>query len=116
MVPATFALFLTLSPSLAPRVAYVIDQLTQSGFSRQEARKLFRDHRLKTYPPIKVAPREIDWDAYIASLVVPGSLERGEDFLLANREALIDAEKKFGVEKEALTALLRVESNLGRNS
>jgi peptidoglycan lytic transglycosylase B len=116
MLPATFALFLALSPSVHQRVAYVVDQLTQNGFSRREARALFRDRRLKTYPPVEVAPHQIDWDGFIASLVTADSVERGVEFLSQNRSALSQAEQRYGVEKEVLTALLRVESNLGKNT
>src|SRR5690242_5312772 len=115
MFPATLALFLALTPSVSKRVAYVIDQLTQNGFTRREARALFHNRRLKPYPPVEVAPHKIDWDAFIASLVAPSSLDRGAEFLEKNRAALGDAEQKFGVEKEFLVALLRVESNLGTN-
>ena len=115
MLPATLALFLALSPSVGKRVAYVIDQLTQNGFTRREARALFHNRHLKAYPPIEVAPHKIDWDAFIATLVAPESVERGVDFLAQNRTVLSDAEQRFGVEKDALTALLRVESNLGKN-
>ena len=116
MLPATLALFLALSPSVSKRVAYVIDQLTHNGFTRREARALFHNHHLKVYPPVEVAPHKIDWDAFIAALVAPDSVERGVEFLEQNRSVLSEAEQRFGVPKEALTALLRVESNLGTNT
>ena len=115
MFPATLALFLALSPSVSKRVAYVIDQLTQNGFTRREARALFHNRRLRAYPPIAVAPHKIDWDAFIATLVAPESVQRGVVFLAQNRSVLSDAEQRFGVPKEALAALLRVESNFGQN-
>ena len=101
---------------MSKRVAYVIDQLTQNGFTPRETRALFHDRRLKVYPPVEVAPHKIDWDAFIATLTEPESVERGAQFLAKNHSVLSDAEQKFGVPKEALTALLRVESNLGKNT
>ena len=116
MYSATLALFLAVSPAISQRVAYVVEQLVQNGFSRLEVQALFRDRRLRTYPPIKVAPRKIDWDGYIAALVSPASVQNGENFLDRYRTILTDAEQRFGVEKEVLTALLRVESNFGKNT
>ena len=108
-------MFLALSPPAGKRVAYVIDQLIQNGFTRPEARALFHNRHLKAYPPREVAPHKIDWDAFIAALVAPDSVGRGVDFLAQNSKVLSDAEQHFGVAKEALVGLLRVESNLGKN-
>jgi membrane-bound lytic murein transglycosylase B len=116
MLSAALALFLAVSPAISQRVAYVVEQLTQNGFSQREARSLFRDRRLRTYPPIKLAPRKIDWDAYIASLLLSDSVQGGEEFLARNQSILSEVEQRFGVEKEVLTALIRVESNFGRNT
>ena len=114
--PAVFALFLALTPSVKQRVAYVIDQLTQEGFSRREAQALFRDRRLRTYPPKKVAPHKIDWDQFIATIVSPASVTGGEEFLTRYRGILNQAEQRFGVDKEVVTAIFRIESNFGRNT
>ncbi len=116
MFPATFALFLALSPSVSERVAYVVEQLAENGFSRPEAEALFRHRRLKIYAPKKVAPHKIDWQEFIANLVAPASVHRGADFLARNRQVLSDAEQRFGVDKETLSALVRVETNFGKNT
>ena len=116
MFPATLALFLALGPAVSERVAYVVDQLTQNGFSRREAESLFRDRRLKTYPPPMVAPHKIDWDTLIARLLLPASIKRGQEFLARNHSILSAAEQRFGVEKEVLLGLLRVETNFGKNT
>jgi membrane-bound lytic murein transglycosylase B len=116
MLLTTLALFLALSPAVSERVAYVVEQLIQNGFSQREAQSLFRDHRLKTYPPQKVAPHKIDWDSFIARLLSPSSVKKGQDFLARNHSILSDAEQRFGVEKEALLGILRVESNFGKNT
>ena len=115
MFPATLALFLALSPAIGRRVAYVVDQLTQNGFTRRQAQSFFRDRRLRTYPQKKMVAREVDWEAYIASLTTPESVQRGQDFLARYRDTFSDAEQRFGVEKEAVAGILRVESNFGTN-
>lgn len=116
MLHATFALFLVLSPSISERVTYVVDQLTQNGFSRPEAEAFFHNRRLKTYPQHKVAPHKIDWDAFVANIVKRESVQRGTKFLAKNSQALSAAEERFGVPKEALSALVRVETNFGKNT
>ncbi len=116
MFPATFALFLALHPSVSERVAYVVDQLIQNGFSRPEAQALLHNRRVRIYPPKKVAPHKIDWSEFIANLVKSASVHRGSEFLARNHDVLSNAEQRFGVDKEALAALVRVETNFGRNT
>lgn len=116
MLPATFALFLMLSSSLSDRVVYVLDQLTQNGFSRLEAEAFFHNRRLRTYPQREVAPHKIDWNQFIANIEKPGSVKQGIKFLTRNRQVLREAELRFGIEKEALSALVRVETNFGKNT
>jgi len=110
------AVFLLLGPATSERVEYVIGQLLQNGFSRQEAEALFQDKRLDVYPPRVVQPRQIDWDQIIASLVSPASVKQGAEFLARYQESLAYAESKFGVDKDMLTAVLRLESNFGKNT
>jgi len=116
MFPATLALFLALSPSASERVAHVVEQLTQAGCSQPEAQALFHNRRLRMYPLKKVSPHKIDWSQFIARLVTPGSIHRGREFLERNHDVLNAAEQRFGVDKETLSALVRVETNFGRNT
>ena len=109
-------LALALSPQQNPRVEYVISELVVSGFSQSEAEAFFADPRVKAYPPRTIQPRTIDWDAIIQGLVAPASVRRGKQFLAEHEATLRRAEEAYGVEKEVLTAILRVESNLGQNS
>ena len=109
-------LALALSPQQNPRVEYVISELVGSGFSQPEAEAFFADPRVKAYPPRTIQPRTIDWDAIIQGLVAPASVRRGKQFLAEHEATLRRAEEAYGVEKEVLTAILRVESNLGQNS
>ena len=116
MLATILAIFLVASPAPNERVEYVLSELVGNGFSRQEAEAFFNDSRLKMYPPVAVQPRKIDWDKLIAQLVAPDSVERGSQFLHDNLDILSRAEQKFGVEKEALVGLLRLESNFGTNT
>ncbi len=105
-----------LAPQQNPRVQFVIAELVENGFSPSEAEAFFTDPRLAAYPPRTIQPRKIDWDQIIAGLVAPASVERGQQFLTEHEDTLRRAEEAYGVEKEVLTAILRVESNLGQNS
>ncbi len=116
MLQAAFAFFLVLAPQSNERMDYAVSQLIENGFSRQEAEAFFQDPRLKLYPPRTVQARKIDWDQIIARLVSPASVKRGKDFLLQHRDQLLAAEKKFGVPKEVITALLGLESNFGKTT
>ena len=98
------------------RVDYVVAELEKSGFPRAVAEGLFADERVKMYPPREVAPRTIDWDKIIASLVAPQSVQRGEKFHSQYQEILDKAQKDFGVDKTAIVGLLRLESDFGRNT
>jgi membrane-bound lytic murein transglycosylase B len=110
------ALALALAPNENPRVEYVISEMVANGFSREEAEAFFADPRVKEYPPREIQPRTIDWDKIIATLVEPASVERGRKFVATHEDTLRLAEGTYGVEKEVLTAILRLESNLGQNS
>ena len=116
MMHAAFAFFLMLTPSVSERVSYVVDQLTANGFSRKQAEAFFENRGLKEYPQKEIAPRKIDWDAFVANIVSRESVKRGTKFLSRNHVALSVAEARFGVPKEALSALVRVETNFGKNT
>ena len=113
MLAAFLAIFLASSPAQNERVEYVISELTNAGFSRQQAEAFFQDSRLKMYPPREVQPRKIDWDKVIAQLTAQNSVERGTKFLLDYSEILHRAQQDFGVDKEVIAGILRLESNFG---
>jgi membrane-bound lytic murein transglycosylase B len=116
MASATLAMFLMLSSSLSGRVAYVIDHLAQAGYSRREAEALFHNRHLRMYPERQVAPHNINWDEFITNINKPESIKRGQQFLTKNRGVLSEEERELGVEKEVLAALVRVETNFGKNT
>lgn len=99
-----------------PRVEYVISELVSNGFSQMEAEAFFRDPRVKEYPPRTIQPRKIDWDQIIRGLIEPESVARGRHFMAEHEATLRLAEESYGVQREVLTAILRMESNLGLNA
>src|SRR3990170_4284349 len=124
MRPLLLAILLLQIPSPVPspviskdqRIEYVISQLAQNGFTRQQAESFFQDPRLKPYPPSAVAPRTIDWDQVISQLVRPASVQQGREFLSRYADVLEKAQEESGVPKEVLLGILRMESNFGKNA
>ena len=116
MQTTLMAVLLLAGPAANERVEYVVTQLLAKGFTQAEAEALFEDPRLKILPPQQVAARQIDWDQVIRGLVAPASVRRGSDFLARYQGTFRQADTKFGVDPMVLTALLRLESNLGSNT
>jgi len=116
MQTTLMAVLLLVTPAANERVEYVISQLVAKGFTQPEAEAMFQDPRLKILPPQQVAARKIDWDAVIRGLVAPASVRQGSEFLVRYQDTFRQAESQFGVDPMVLTALLRLESNLGKNT
>ncbi|HWP85487.1 MAG TPA: lytic murein transglycosylase, partial [Terriglobia bacterium] len=107
---------LVVMPSSHERVQYVVSQLLQKGFTQAEAEAYFQDPRLRLLPRPQVAPRPVDWDAVIRGLLAPASVREGSQFLTRYEETLRQAEASYGIEPALLTAIVRLESNLGKNT
>jgi len=124
MVAAVIAIFLSMASSLIvraenlppERTQYLLSQMEAQGVPRDRAEALLEDRRLEVFPPRVVAPRDIDWDKVIATLVAPASLRSGVDFINRYEEVLNQAERQYGVDREIIAGLLRTESNFGRNT
>jgi len=117
MLAAVAAFLLLASPSpSAERMDYAIARFLDNGFTREEAEAFFRDPRLKVNPAPTGPPRKIDWDRIIRDLVAPASVEKGRYFLEHHNADFQEAERRFGVDKEIIAAILRVESRFGENT
>jgi membrane-bound lytic murein transglycosylase B len=116
MLTSLVAAMLLLGPAESERIEYVIERMVERGLSRQDAEGLFADRRLQLLPQRDVQPRTIDWDQVIAGLVAPASLRQGSEFLARYQDSLAKAEAQYGVDRWSLVGLLRLESNLGKNT
>lgn len=96
------------------RVDYLEQLLVREGLSRQEAKDCLKDKRLKE-PLKKVEEELLTWNEFEKRLLTKESVERGKTFLQSNADWLRQAQGKFSVPPEVLTALMRVESDLGKN-
>lgn len=95
------------------RVSYVQQELKKVDVPKEFAAQLFNDKRIKIYPA-NVVPRVQPQPAkYSANILTVESIGRGQKFMKENRAILDKAEADYGVTKEEIVALIRVETNLG---
>jgi len=62
------------------------------------------------------AEKRLNWTQYRKIFVIPKRIEGGVKFLQENKKALEDAEKRFGVPPEIITAIIGVETYYGRRT
>jgi membrane-bound lytic murein transglycosylase B len=93
----------------------LVQKLLAQGFDEGEARAVFEDKRVRLYPEIiGRTGKGIDYFHRKFGLFTPASIERGRQVLRENAAALQEIERLFGVEKEVLVAVYRLETNFGR--
>ena len=79
--------------------------------------KVFSSPELRFFPNLMV--RRLTWkEAKLPyyQFLEEDRIKRAYQFLQTHKELLEDIEKKFGVDKEVLTAIFLVETNLGKNT
>ena len=62
------------------------------------------------------AEKSKTWKEYRPIFIVPMRITNGVDFWRNNRDALVRAEKEFGVPAEIIVAIIGVETNYGKNT
>ncbi len=95
------------------RVSYVQQELKKIDVPKEYASQLFNDKRIKIYPANVVPRVKPEQVKYSANILTIESIGRGQKFLEDNRDILEKAEADYGVTKEEIVALIRVETNLG---
>ena len=96
----------------------LIGDLEKLGFSESEIDSLFSDSRLKFYPTIikKIKTTKVPkLTGPNSKLLSEESVNKGKEFIKDNIKLLEKAEKEYGVEKEIIVAILKLESDLGQN-
>jgi len=95
----------------------LIEELQKAEFSIEEIDKLLLDARVKFYPDILKKFKKTKVPNYLSSksrLLKKHFLKEGRDFIKRNQKILQEVEDKYRIEKEILTAILKIESDLGR--
>jgi len=90
------------------------EDLQQQGFAREELTEIFSDSRFGLYPHIVGRTgKGVNYMSRRFGLLTKGSIKRGRSILATYRDVLRNAERDYGVEKEYIVAILRVETNFG---
>jgi membrane-bound lytic murein transglycosylase B len=90
------------------------EDLKSKGFTSDELAKIFSDSRFELYPEIvKRTGKGMNYLGRRFGLLTKRSIKRGKNMLAAYGDALRSAEKTYGVQKEIIVAILRVETNFG---
>jgi len=97
--------------------ADIIKELRELGFSDKQIDSIFSDPRIRLHPDLVQKSKGVNVPSLISSnsrLLSQESVARGKKFLEENREFLEKIESKYGVEKEAIVAILRIETDFGK--
>ena len=90
------------------------EKLKKHGFTPEELEGIFADGRFELYPEIiGKKGKGMNYFSRRFGLLTKRSVGRGKGVLARHQEALKSAEERYGVDKEIIVAILRVETNFG---
>lgn len=99
-------------PNLTESLA---NRLLEQGFTEEAIARIFSDPRVKLYPHIvERRGKGINYLDKKFGLLTKKSVARGRQVLLDNDSFFDELERLYGVEREAVAAIFRLETNLGR--
>ena len=97
-----------------PPNSTLIEKIKINGFSDEEVQKIFSDNRVMLYPEIlEKKGHGINYMSKKFGLITRTSVKRGQKVLQENRHVFETVENKYGVDKETIVAIYRLETNLG---
>jgi membrane-bound lytic murein transglycosylase B len=97
------------------RVEGLLQRLQERGLSEEELLRSFSDSRVTLYPEIlERRGKGLNYRTRRFGLFTKKSVKEGGAVLQANRSLLQKIEAAYGVDREVLVAILRVETNFGR--
>jgi len=100
--------------NLPPNSSNLIKKIKANGFSDEEIQKIFTDSRITLYPDIlEKRGHGINYMSKKFGLLTRASVKRGQMVIIKNKVVFEEIEHKYGVEKEAVVAIYRLETNLG---
>jgi membrane-bound lytic murein transglycosylase B len=103
-----------IAPELGPRKEIISQKLKDKGFSDDEVSALFSDARIALHPEIlDRTGKGFNYLSRRFGLLTKKSIQRGQKILKENNEAFREIERTYGVEREAILAIYRVETNFG---
>lgn len=99
----------------------LISILVSHGIGKAEAEKIFSDERIVLYLEIlqkiakKPSGKKFSYFSPEFGMFTPRSILRGREIMERKSEPFTEVERAYKVEKEALVAIFRIETNLGEN-
>ncbi len=102
------------APTANPRLAFLDQELKKRKFGDTERRDILARPEL-TLPLVKPKEEFVSWTEFLRRLKCPESIARGKEYLEKNRQTLDTAFQRFRVPPESITAVVRVETDLGKN-
>jgi membrane-bound lytic murein transglycosylase B len=104
-----------IDPQYRERLNRLEEILATGGCDREELQAIFADSRVVLYPHIiERTGKGINYLGRRFGLLSRKSLERGRTMLTKNLDTFRTAEAAYGVEREIVLAVLRVETNFGQ--
>ena len=92
-------------------------KLKAHGFADDELNRIFSDGRVVLYPPVvEKSGKGLDYFNRKFGLLTKKSIQRGQLILTEKKEIFNKVEETFGVEKEIILGILRVETNFGSHT
>jgi membrane-bound lytic murein transglycosylase B len=106
-----------IDPQYTPQLEQLTLKLKVRGFTDDELGKIFTDSRVVLYPPVvEKSGKGLDYFHRKFGLLTKKSIQRGQLVLRENMEIFNRIEETFGIEKEIILGILRVETNFGSHT
>ena len=106
-----------IDPYYKPQLEQLTAKLKIQGFTDDELDRIFSDSRVMLYAKIvEKKGKGLDYFNRKFGLLTKKSIERGQKILRENRESFQKIEALFGVDKEVILGILRVETNFGTST
>lgn len=104
-----------IDPQYKEKITGLAVKFATTGFSEDEIRQILSDERVMLYPQIlKRTGKGLSYFGSKFGLLTTKSIERGRKVLNDNYDTLVSVEKTYGVDKEIIIAILRVETNFNK--
>lgn len=107
---------LTLSPAPYNGWGYLVSKLKQRGVTEEDLEKIYNDPRMPpfSFVPFRLKPKETT--GMYKGFVSPLQFAAGAEFAKRHRQEFDRIEKTLHVPREVITAIVLVESHLGKNT
>jgi len=111
----SFPVYGEIDPQYRDQINILTTKLLATGYSQEEIQCIFSDDRVMLYPQIlERSGKGLPYFGRKFGLLTKKSIERGRKFLNDNKETLVRIETTYGIDKEIIIAILRIETNFNK--